>query len=80
MIEFMQISFDGYEPSSRKNKKNTQRNRKKKKTSKPGIFIEAGVHGREWITPAVATWILKELVKHHNKTDGLFQFIIELRH
>lgn len=30
---------------------------------KPGVFIEAGVHGREWITPAVATWILKELVK-----------------
>lgn len=48
-----------------------QRGRKKKKTNKPGIFIEAGVHGREWITPAVATWILKELVKHHNKSDGL---------
>lgn len=29
------------------------------------------MHGREWITPAVATWILKELVKHNNKTDGL---------
>lgn len=45
--------------------------KRKKKTYRPGIFIEAGVHGREWITPAVATWIIKELVKHNN-TQGHF--------
>lgn len=36
---------------------------KKKKPIKSAIFIEGGVHGREWISPATATWILNELVK-----------------
>lgn len=43
--------------------------RRKKKVHRPGIFIEAGVHGREWITPAAATWIIKEIIKHNN-TEG----------
>ncbi|XP_037775771.1 carboxypeptidase A1-like [Penaeus monodon] len=34
---------------------------RKKKMSKPYIFIEAGIHAREWITPAVATFIAQEL-------------------
>lgn len=57
--------------------KPSQKVRRKKKTLKPGIFIEGGVHGREWISPAVATWILRELVKFNN-TEGkpmILQFI-----
>lgn len=54
--------------NSKKNKP-ALKSRRKKKVVRPGVFIEAGVHGREWITPAVATWILKELVKYNN-TDG----------
>lgn len=30
---------------------------------KPAVFIEGGAHGREWIAPAVATWMLKTLVE-----------------
>lgn len=71
----MQISFDPVELetypeiSSKKNHRPTLKTKRKKKVYRPGIFIEAGVHGREWITPAVATWIIKELVKHNN-TEG----------
>lgn len=53
---------------SKKNRPSLKTKRKKK-VFRPGVFIEAGVHGREWITPAVATWILKELIKHNN-TEG----------
>lgn len=52
-----------------KKNKPTLKTRRKKKVFRPAVFIEAGVHGREWITPAVATWILKELVKY-NSTEG----------
>lgn len=54
--------------NSKKNKP-ALKTRRKKKVVRPGVFIEAGVHGREWITPAVATWILKELIKYNN-TEG----------
>lgn len=36
---------------------------KKRKSQRPAVFIEAGTHAREWITPAVATWMLNTLVK-----------------
>ncbi|XP_037959652.1 zinc carboxypeptidase A 1 [Teleopsis dalmanni] len=29
---------------------------------KPGIFIEAGIHAREWIAPASATYIINQLL------------------
>lgn len=56
------------EKNSKKNKP-VLKSRRKKKVMRPGVFIEAGVHGREWITPAAATWILKELIKFNN-TEG----------
>lgn len=69
-----QVSFDPTEAemmakNSNKKNKPALKSRRKKKVVRPAIFIEAGVHGREWITPAVATWILKELVKFNN-TEG----------
>lgn len=30
---------------------------------KPAIWIDGGMHAREWISPAVATWILHSLVE-----------------
>lgn len=69
-MNVLQVSFDPTESelmaqNSKKNKPSLK-TRRKKKVIRPGVFIEAGVHGREWITPAVATWILKELVKFNN--------------
>ncbi|XP_023163922.2 zinc carboxypeptidase A 1-like [Drosophila hydei] len=31
-------------------------------SEKPGIFIEAGIHAREWIAPAAATYIVNQLL------------------
>ncbi|XP_004533256.1 zinc carboxypeptidase A 1 [Ceratitis capitata] len=30
--------------------------------NKPGIFLEAGIHAREWIAPATATFIINQLL------------------
>merc|ERR1711963_460161 len=32
---------------------------------KPNIWIEAGIHAREWISPAVASFIIRELVEDY---------------
>ena len=34
---------------------------------KPGIFINGGIHAREWISPATVTFIMKELVENSSK-------------
>jgi hypothetical protein len=49
---------------------NSKRNKKKyvrQKLKKSAVFIEAGSHGREWIGPSVATWILNVLTNGLNK-------------
>ena len=35
--------------------------------NKPIIWIEAGIHAREWISPAVATFIVRELVEDYDE-------------
>jgi len=43
--------------------------------SKPAMWIDSGIHAREWISPATGTWMLSELVenddKHPELTEGL---------
>ncbi|XP_013105015.1 zinc carboxypeptidase A 1 [Stomoxys calcitrans] len=34
----------------------------KSQSAKPGIFIEAGIHAREWIAPATATYLINQLL------------------
>jgi len=31
----------------------------------PSVFLEAGIHAREWIAPAVATYLMRELVENY---------------
>ena len=38
--------------------------------NKPIIWIEAGIHAREWISPAVATFIFRELVEDYGSPQG----------
>lgn len=33
----------------------------------PTIFVEGGIHAREWISPATATFILKEIITSQGK-------------
>lgn len=46
---------------------------KKKLLKKSGVFIEAGSHAREWITPAVATYIMDTIIKGITK-NGLNKY------
>jgi len=32
---------------------------------KPAVWIDGGMHAREWITPATVTWMLKEIVENN---------------
>ncbi|XP_036322399.1 zinc carboxypeptidase A 1-like [Rhagoletis pomonella] len=41
---------------------------------KPGIFLEAGIHAREWIAPATATYIINQLLTSEDAAiKDLFQ-------
>merc|ERR1712055_939037 len=43
--------------------------------NKPAMWIDSGIHAREWISPAVGTWMLSELVEndsaHPELTENL---------
>lgn len=36
------------------------------KKNNPGVFIEGGIHAREWISPATVTYLLNELLTSQN--------------
>jgi len=44
------------------------------KEGNPKIFVESGIHAREWICPALATWILNQLL---TSEDADIRFIAE---
>ena len=48
--------------------------------NKPAMWIDSGIHAREWIAPATGTWMLNELVendaKHHDLTNKLDWYIL----
>jgi len=43
--------------------------------NKPAVWIDGGIHAREWISPATVTWMLKEVVEndanHADLTESL---------
>merc|ERR1711872_1041228 len=48
--------------------------------SKPAVWIDGGIHAREWVSPAPTTWMLKELVEndadHPDLLDNADWFIL----
>ncbi|XP_063831832.1 carboxypeptidase B-like [Ostrinia nubilalis] len=43
-------------------------------TSKPVIFIDGGIHSREWISPPTVTWAIRKLVEDVTEPDLLERF------
>lgn len=47
---------------------------------RPAVFIEAGIHAREWIAPSVALYLLNQLVENYDNNkdlvDSLDWFIV----
>ena len=41
--------------------------------NKPAVWIDGGIHAREWISPATVTWMLKELVENNAAHPDLTQ-------
>jgi len=37
--------------------------------NKPAMWIDSGIHAREWIAPAVATWMLNQLVEENGENE-----------
>jgi len=49
--------------------------------NKPAIWIDGGIHAREWVSPATVTWMLKALVENSDNStsdllDGLDWYIL----
>ncbi|PYZ99327.1 hypothetical protein A6K26_009850 [Gammaproteobacteria bacterium 2W06] len=44
-------------------------------TDKPGIFIDGGIHAREWISPATVTYMLNELVTNSDTYDDILSAV-----
>lgn len=46
-----------------------------KQSGNTGIFVEAGIHAREWISPAVATYTIDQLIR----STGLLFWLLTIR-
>jgi len=46
--------------------------------SRPKIWLDFGIHAREWITPAVATYVVNELVNNDENKDILDTFEVHI--
>ncbi|OZC11171.1 hypothetical protein X798_01586 [Onchocerca flexuosa] len=42
---------------------------------KPAIFIDAGIHAREWIAPAVALYIISKLITEYGKNPNITHMV-----
>jgi murein tripeptide amidase MpaA len=47
---------------------------------RPGVLVDAGIHAREWIAPAMALYIINQLVENNatnsDLTDDVDWFIV----
>ncbi|XP_067897655.1 carboxypeptidase B-like [Heterodontus francisci] len=49
---------------------------KKASSSKPAIFMDCGIHAREWISPAFCQWFVKEAVSTYG-SDSIFTNVLD---
>jgi carboxypeptidase A4 len=46
------------------------------------MWIDGGIHAREWISPATVTWMMKELIEndadHPELTNGLDWYMLAI--
>ncbi|NXP14386.1 CBPA1 Carboxypeptidase, partial [Thinocorus orbignyianus] len=40
-------------------------------TNRPAIWIDTGIHSREWVTQASGVWFAKKIVQDHENNEGL---------
>ncbi|XP_074020602.1 carboxypeptidase A1-like [Numenius arquata] len=40
-------------------------------TNRPAIWIDTGIHSREWVTQASGVWFAKKIVQDHENDEGL---------
>ncbi|KAM9316485.1 carboxypeptidase B-like [Gastrophryne carolinensis] len=46
--------------------------------TKPAIFMDCGIHAREWISPAFCQWFVKELVTGYSKDKSVKKILANL--
>ncbi|XP_077146942.1 carboxypeptidase B-like [Ranitomeya variabilis] len=44
----------------------------------PAIFMDCGIHAREWISPAFCQWFVRELVSGYSKDEGIKKLLTNL--
>ncbi|XP_056419134.1 carboxypeptidase B-like [Hyla sarda] len=44
----------------------------------PAIFMDCGIHAREWISPAFCQWFVRELVSGYAKDEGIKNMLTNL--
>jgi murein tripeptide amidase MpaA len=44
---------------------------------KPDMYIEGGIHAREWISPATVMWLIKELVEGSGAIGGEHEDLVD---
>ncbi|NXD70582.1 CBPA1 Carboxypeptidase, partial [Eolophus roseicapillus] len=47
-------------------------------TNRPAIWIDTGIHSREWVTQASGVWFAKKIVQDHENDEGLASVLNEL--
>ncbi|XP_075720102.1 carboxypeptidase B-like [Rhinoderma darwinii] len=47
-------------------------------TAGPSIFMDCGIHAREWISPAFCQWFVGELVSGYSKDEGIKKLLTNM--